>query len=151
MPADTVEEIPRLIKDCRHRQYIPGDKLGKGGFATCWASRQLCRREPVESSECALKVVKAHGMPTHLAKRFRIELEIHSKLKHPNVVDFYRAFTYHDLTYVALEICHNGSLADMVKRRKYLTMGEIRRFLIQLCGAVKYLHKRDVVHRETST
>jgi len=148
MPADTVEEIPRLIKDCRHRQYIPGDKLGKGGFATCWASRQLCRREPVESSECALKVVKAHGMPTHLAKRFRIELEIHSKLKHPNVVDFYRAFTYHDLTYVALEICHNGSLADMVKRRKYLTMGEIRRFLIQLCGAVKYLHKRDVVHRD---
>lgn len=36
----------------------------------------------------------------------------------------------------------------MVHAREYLTMGEIRRMLIQVCGAVKYMHERDVVHRD---
>lgn len=143
-----VDEIPRLIKDGRHRQYLPSDKLGTGGFASVWRARMIDRRLPPEASECALKVIKKCIPSEQMCTRFKFELGIHNKLRHPNIVEFYRAFTRHDLTYVSLELCLNGSLTDMVKRRKYLTMGEIRRFLIQLCGAVKYLHKRDIVHRD---
>lgn len=50
-----------------------------------------------------------------------------------------------------LELCSNGSLADMLKKRKYLTLPEIRRFVIQICGAVKYLHHRHIVHRDLKT
>lgn len=39
----------------------------------------------------------------------------------------------------------------MLKRRKYLTLPEIRRFVIQICGAVKYLHHRHIVHRDLKT
>ena len=79
------------------------------------------------------------------------ELQIHSKLSHPNVVAFYRAFSFQTSTYVVLELCNNGSLADMIKKRKYLTLPEIRRFVIQICGAVKYLHHRHIVHRDLKT
>lgn len=48
-------------------------------------------------------------------------------------------------------MCPNGSLADMLKKRKCLTLPEIRRFVIQICGAVKYLHTRHVVHRDLKT
>jgi serine/threonine protein kinase len=48
-------------------------------------------------------------------------------------------------------MCPNGSLADMLKKRKCLTLPEIRRFMIQICGAVKYLHTRHVVHRDLKT
>jgi serine/threonine protein kinase len=37
---------------------------------------------------------------------------------------------------------------DMIKKRKFLTLPEVRRFMIQLCGAVKYLHNRNVAHRD---
>lgn len=50
-----------------------------------------------------------------------------------------------------LELCPNGSLADMLKKRKHLTLPEIRRFVIQICGAVKYLHYRHIVHRDLKT
>jgi myosin I len=30
-------------------------------------------------------------------------------------------------------------------------MPEIRRFLVQTCGAVKYLHNRNIVHRDLKT
>lgn len=79
------------------------------------------------------------------------ELQIHSKLAHANIVGFYRAFSFQTSTYVVLELCSNGSLADMLKKRRYLTLPEIRRFVIQICGAVKYLHHRHIVHRDLKT
>lgn len=83
--------------------------------------------------------------------QFVTELQIHSKLSHPNIVEFYRAFSFHSSTYVVLELCENGSLADAIKKRKYFTMPEIRRFMIQTCGAIKYLHQRNIVHRDLKT
>ncbi len=79
------------------------------------------------------------------------ELQLHSKLIHPHVVEFYRAFSYEQSTYVVLELCENGSLADALKKRKFFSMPEIRRFIIQTCGAVKYLHQRNVIHRDLKT
>jgi serine/threonine protein kinase len=69
-------------------------------------------------------------------------------MRHPNIVQFHRAFAFEQCTYVVLELCPNGSVMDMVKKRKYLTLPEVRRFMVQLCGAVKYLHKRNVAHRD---
>jgi myosin-1 len=83
--------------------------------------------------------------------QFVTELQLHSKLHHPNIVEFYKAFSYLKSTYVVLEICSNGSLADALKKRKFFTMPEIRRFVIQTCGAVKYLHTRNIVHRDLKT
>lgn len=90
-------------------------------------------------------------MNADLQPQFVTELQIHSKLSHPNIVTFYRAFSFQTSTYVVLELCPNGSLADMLKKRKYLTLPEIRRFVIQICGAVKYLHHRHIVHRDLKT
>lgn len=146
--AEKIEELPKLVKDAAQRQYLSSDKLGAGGFATVFRAKMIDRHENLEASECALKVVRCKIKSEAMRTRFKFELGIHNKLRHPNIVEFYRAFTFEQYTYVSLELCLNGSLTDMVRRRKYLTMGEIRRFLIQLCGAVKYLHKRDVVHRD---
>ena len=69
-------------------------------------------------------------------------------MRHPNVVEFYRAFSFQDHTYVVLELCPNGSLMEMVKSRGSLSLPEVRRYMIQLCGGVKYMHRRCVIHRD---
>ncbi|KAF2459838.1 P-loop containing nucleoside triphosphate hydrolase protein [Lineolata rhizophorae] len=141
---------PALVNEPTTIQYATGSQLGKGGFAICHRAELLDNGKPT-GQVVALKIVKSKMEPAKLAQKFVTELQIHSKLHHPNIVEFYRAFSFQQNTYVVLEICENGSLADALKKRKYFTMPEIRRFIIQTCGAVKYLHHRHIIHRDLKT
>lgn len=47
-----------------------------------------------------------------------------------------------------LELCPNGSVMDMMKNRKGLSLPEVRRYTVQICGAIKYMHARNVIHRD---
>ncbi|KAK5045158.1 hypothetical protein LTR84_009491 [Exophiala bonariae] len=123
--------------------YLIGKKLGKGGFAVCFEGKSKRSSEVL-----ALKVVKAKVEQKKMMEKFRTELQIHAKMHHPNIVEFLRAFTIEDHTYVVLELCPNGSLTEMVKARSCLSLPEVRRYMVQICGGVKYLHKRSVIHRD---
>ena len=123
--------------------YITGRKLGKGGFAVCFEGRSKTTAEVF-----ALKVVKAKVEQQKMMEKFRTELQIHAKMHHPNIVEFLRAFTIDAHTYVVLQMCPNGSLTEMVKHRTCLSLPEVRRYMIQICGGVKYMHKRSVIHRD---
>ncbi|OCT48958.1 hypothetical protein CLCR_04536 [Cladophialophora carrionii] len=123
--------------------YIMGRKLGKGGFAVCFEGKSKTTSEVF-----ALKVVKAKVEQKKMMEKFRTELQIHAKMHHPNIVEFLRAFTIDEHTYVVLQMCPNGSLTEMVKVRTCLSLPEVRRYMIQICGGVKYMHKRSVIHRD---
>ncbi|KAK4498716.1 hypothetical protein PRZ48_009226 [Zasmidium cellare] len=141
---------PPVVTEASGISYVTGSALGKGGFAICHRAERYDNNRPT-GQVVALKIVKSQMEPKKLEQKFVTELQIHSKLTHPNIVTFYRAFSFQTSTYVVLEICTNGSLADMLKKRRYLTLPEIRRLVIQVCGAVKYLHHRHIVHRDLKT
>ncbi|MCJ1316700.1 Cell cycle serine/threonine-protein kinase cdc5/MSD2 [Xylographa vitiligo] len=128
-------------------RYAMGRELGKGGFAICYEGTLLGQKYG-KSSTFALKIVKANMGLKKMEEKFRTELQIHSKMRHPNIVEFHRAFTFEENTYIVLELCPNGSLKDMVQKRRCLSLPEVRRYGIQLCGAIKYLHSRNVIHRD---
>lgn len=69
-------------------------------------------------------------------------------MKHKNIVQFFRAFSFDNCTYLVLELCNNGSLMDMVKRRKGLTEPEVRFYAVQITGAIKYMHAKGIIHRD---
>jgi cell cycle serine/threonine-protein kinase CDC5/MSD2 len=49
---------------------------------------------------------------------------------------------------MTLELCHNGSLMDMLRRRRRFTEPESRYFMVQLLGACHYMHNHQVIHRD---
>ncbi|KAL2124558.1 hypothetical protein VTJ04DRAFT_923 [Mycothermus thermophilus] len=122
--------------------YQVGKLLGKGGFAICYEAKAAGA-----SKRVALKIVKSK-MPTKMEQKFQTELQIHSKMRHQNIVQFHRAFTFENCTYLVLELCPNGSLMDMVKRRKGLTEPEVRYYTVQIAGAIKYMHAKGIIHRD---
>ncbi|KAJ4203622.1 Cell cycle serine/threonine-protein kinase cdc5/MSD2 [Fusarium falciforme] len=133
-PAEVIE--PPSANDPNGVTYQVGKLLGKGGFAICYYGTHAVTRQ-----KFALKVVKSTMPP-------KMEQKIHSKMKHKNVVQFLRAFSQENCTYLVLELCPNGSLMDMVKRRKGLTEPEVRFYSVQIAGAIKYMHNKGIIHRD---
>ncbi|KAL8940109.1 MAG: hypothetical protein Q9216_002990 [Gyalolechia sp. 2 TL-2023] len=150
-PKDHASPPPSLVLQPPEKpggltvQYRVGRELGKGGFAICYEGQQ---RGLHGGKTYALKIVKASMAQKKMEEKFRTELQIHAKMHHPNIVEFHKAFTFKENTYVVLELCPNGSIQDIVRARKGISLPEIRRFVVQLCGAIKYMHARNVIHRD---
>ncbi|KAI2629824.1 kinase-like protein [Hypoxylon sp. NC1633] len=125
--------------------YQVGKLLGKGGFAVCYEG--YLTRDNSTRRKFALKIVRSK-MPPKMEQKFQTELQIHSKMKHQNIVQFLRAFSFESCTYLILELCPNGSLMDLVKRRKGLTEPEVRFYSVQIAGAIKYMHAKGIIHRD---
>ncbi|THG95301.1 hypothetical protein EW026_g6329 [Hermanssonia centrifuga] len=76
------------------------------------------------------------------------EIKIHKSLEHPNIVKFQDCFEDDDNVYMTLELCHNGSLMDLLRRRRRFSEPEARFFMVQLIGACHYMHNHQVIHRD---
>lgn len=50
--------------------------------------------------------------------------------------------------YIALQLCENKSLRGMVETHGCFTEPEVRQHIIQITGAIKYMHRKKVVHRD---
>ncbi|CCD23928.1 polo kinase CDC5 NDAI_0C02680 [Naumovozyma dairenensis CBS 421] len=133
---------PSLIKT-RGRDYRREHFLGEGGFARCFQIKD-------ESGKIfAAKTVAKISIKSEKTKRKLLsEIQIHKSMKHSNIVQFIDCFEDDANVYILLEICPNGSLMDLLKKRKSLTEPEVRFFTTQICGAIKYLHSRRIIHRD---
>lgn len=63
-------------------------------------------------------------------------------------MNFEHYFEDHDNVYILLEICHNETMNELLKRRKRLTELEVQCYLIQLLSVLTHLHKVKVIHRD---
>ena len=57
------------------------------------------------------------------------EIKIHRDLKHENIVLYNHFFEDANNVYMVLDLCHNGSLADMLKKRKSIDEIEARYYI----------------------
>ncbi|KAI0346702.1 Pkinase-domain-containing protein [Trametopsis cervina] len=135
---------PRIIVDkSRNVDLHRVGMLGEGGFA------RVYEVEDPYGARLACKVVTKSSLKTKKAKtKLYAEIKIHRALHHPNIVDFQDCFEDMDNVYMLLELCHNGSLMDMLRRRRRFTEPESRYFMVQLIGACHYLHNHQVIHRD---
>ncbi|CCG22809.1 Cdc5 polo-like kinase [Candida orthopsilosis Co 90-125] len=134
---------PSIVRTRNGRDYRRGNFLGEGGFARCFqmkdASGQIYAAKTVAKAS-----IKNEKTKTKLLS----EIKIHKSLKHPNIVNFVDCFEDDVNVYILLEICPNQSLMELLKNRKRVSEPEVRLFMVQVVGAIKYLHSRRVIHRD---
>jgi polo-like kinase 1 len=80
--------------------------------------------------------------------QLQAEIKIHRTLKHDNICEYKHFFEDRDNCYILLELCHNQSMNEMIKRRKQLTEPEAIFFMGQMLMAVRYMHDNNVIHRD---
>ncbi|XP_068142581.1 serine/threonine-protein kinase PLK4 [Drosophila tropicalis] len=122
--------------------------LGKGGFASVYKAR--CRRT---YQDVAIKMIDKkliHG--TGLSSRVRQEVEIHSRLKHPSVLQLYTFFQDANYVYLVLELAHNGELHRYMNQQMShpFTEADAATILQQVVAGLLYLHSHNIMHRDIS-
>lgn len=76
------------------------------------------------------------------------EIQIHSILKHPNVVQYCGKFFHNQKLYIVLECCSGGNLFHYIRNHHPMKHDEIRNIFDQVLKAFKYLHSKGVVMRD---
>lgn len=57
---------------------------------------------------------------TGMVSRVKQEVSIHSRLKHPSILELYECFEDVNYVYLVLELCHNGELQKYIKQKVVL-------------------------------
>ncbi|XP_012940438.1 serine/threonine-protein kinase PLK4 isoform X2 [Aplysia californica] len=119
--------------------------LGKGAFACVYRARSSRTGMEVAIKMIDKKMMKAAGMNARVKK----EVEIHSRLKHPSVLELYNFFEDANYVYLVIEICHNGELQRYLRSRaEPLSEEEARRLMRQTVEGILYLHSHGILHRD---
>lgn len=134
---------PSIVRTRNGIDYRRGVFLGEGGFARCFQMKDALGRI-FAAKTVAKALIKNEKTKTKLL----LEIKIHKSLKHPNIVNFVDCFEDDVNVYILLEICPNQLLMELLKTRKRVSEPEVRLFMVQIVGAVKYLHSRRVIHRD---
>ncbi|XP_017780877.1 PREDICTED: serine/threonine-protein kinase PLK4 [Nicrophorus vespilloides] len=123
--------------------------LGRGGFASVYKSRCLKTGIEVAIKMIDKKLMQDAGMVDRVLQ----EVEIHSRLKHPSILELYTAFEDANYVYLVLELCHNGELQQYLKKNteyNVLTEDEARVVMQQVVEGLQYLHRHNILHRDMS-
>ncbi|KAG4306291.1 hypothetical protein PORY_000279 [Pneumocystis oryctolagi] len=143
-PSSLCYTPPMHIMDRkRGREYTRSMLLGEGGFARCFL---VTNGRGVRFAAKVIAKTTLRSMKNR-TKLFG-EIKIHQSLDHPNIVKFIDCFEDATNVYLILELCENKTLMDMLRKRKRFTEPECRFFLLQVLGAIKYMHSRKVIHRD---
>lgn len=86
-----------------------------------------------------------------MVERVKQEVAIHSRLKHPSILELYTFFEDVNYVYLVLELCHNGELQKYLKKNGE-TVSEIEASSImrQVVEGMRYLHSHNILHRDMS-
>ncbi len=139
-----LEKYSRVQDYKKKYEYI--SMLGNGGFGKV----RLYRDKHNKNLKFAIKTLKKDHLNTHNLKLLEEEVKILRELDHPNIVKYFE--TYEDEFYIniVMEYIAGDNLFKVIANRLYnhFTEHDAAEIICQLCRAVLFLHKNNVVHRD---
>ena len=76
------------------------------------------------------------------------EVTLISKLDHPNIIKLIALYEDQKRFYLVTELCTGGDLYDEIIILKKLEEAQAACIIKQITGAISYLHKKKIVHRD---
>ncbi|MCJ1445359.1 MAG: hypothetical protein MMC23_005864 [Stictis urceolatum] len=123
--------------------------LNHGSFGMVFLAKDLKTQDHV-AIKCLLKPSVSDPCPENTGNDHLIELICHDRLGfHPNVVNLVHAFESDAHMYLVLEYCAMGDLYEAIRLgRGPLETKHVKDFMLQLIGAVEFMHSKGLYHRD---
>ncbi|XP_069770121.1 serine/threonine-protein kinase Nek10 isoform X2 [Narcine bancroftii] len=165
LPVNELKQIAENIEGINQNKaptkfignYAILDYLGSGAFGNVFKVRKYSGQNLL-----AMKEVNLHNPAFGKDKKDRdssvqiivSELTIiREQLHHPNVVRYYKTFVENDRLYIVMELIEGAPLGEhfnaLKEKHQEFTEERIWNIFIQMCLALRYLHKeKRIVHRD---
>ncbi len=119
------------------------EEIGSGGQGFVYRAKQLGTKRIV-----ALKVMREGVFASKEERqRFEREVELASRLDHPNIAAVYECGQDAGRAYFAMQYV-DGEPLDIYMSTRTLDIPDTLRMFLQICGAIAYAHQRGVIHRD---
>jgi serine/threonine-protein kinase len=135
--------ISGLFAEALRDRYNIERELGRGGMATVYLASDLKLHRPV-----ALKVLRPDLAPSLGNERFLREIEIASRLSHPNILSLNDSGEAAGRLYYVMPYVEDESLRQRLEREGQLAVGDTIAILRGVASALTYAHERGIVHRD---
>lgn len=97
----------------------------------------------------AIKVISISSIVKENTEKYvKQEIEIHSKLNHPNIVRFFAYFYDKKRIYIVEEFCENGELLQELLKERNFSESKTSKYIYQITSALKHMHEKGIIHRD---
>jgi len=130
--------VGQIVGGCRIDEV-----LGRGGMGVVYKATQLSLNRPV-----AIKVLPEDvcGQP-QFVERFKREVDVLSRLSHPNVVTVFERGETLGRLYVIMEYVQGTSLREVIQKGP-LPAAEALLIVRGVLAALEHAHDRGIIHRD---
>src|SRR5687767_10313782 len=121
-------------------------RLGAGGMSTVYQGL-----DQVLERQVAIKLLAEHlAEDDGFIARFRREALAAARLVHPNIVQVYDSGYDREAHrhYIVMEYVEGEALAQILRARGRLGVGEAVEIVAQACEGLEYAHRHSVIHRD---
>jgi serine/threonine protein kinase len=118
--------------------------IAEGGTATIYKCVESSFKRPVAVKVLSQQLVNKYP---EIITRFEQESSVLARLNHPNIVHVIDRGIVGGLPYVVMEYVDGMSLSSAVQRGALESRQKLD-IVIQVCKALAYAHKNDVIHRD---
>jgi len=81
-------------------------------------------------------------------ERFSREARAAAALNHPNIVTVYDFGEYGSQPYIVMEYVPGETMANLIRRKMPVSIGDKLRWMQELCAGAGYAHQMSVIHRD---
>lgn len=114
--------------------------LSKQASSSLYKARHLLMDRPV-----AIRLLTATDIQS--LKRFQVEAKVASSLNHPNIITVLDFGVSNGRPYLVTDYLEGKTLADLIKQQGKLPYAQVLDIFAQVCDAVTYAHKQDLLIR----
>ena len=104
----------------------------------------------ITQKKYALKVINKHKlMQTYGTCQLMLnEIDIHSKINHPNIIRLYNFKETDEEINILLEYAEGGNLFSLIQKENGFPEHIAYKYFIQMVNAVYFLHQNNIIHRD---
>jgi anti-anti-sigma factor len=153
--AQEHQQLANLFNDCNQnsKPVLLGDykiikALGEGSMGTVYLAENVFQGKHV-----AIKVMKMSGDYSdnmiRKKNRFTQEIQVHSKLIHPNIVQVLTSGEHNDTMYFVMEYVEGKTLQNVIANTDKLAVEFCLQTTISIANAIEYAYlQENIIHRD---